>query len=71
MIAQSADSGQSRYNDKGALLYGTAYVAANGSVTWKGAGLSANGVYDAAFALAGDGKVVSLWVGLFNGCEPC
>ena len=58
MIAQSADSGQSEYNSKGALLYGGAYIAANGSIIWKGLGFSANGPYDAAFALGREGKNV-------------
>ncbi|MCJ1320450.1 hypothetical protein MMC15_005789 [Xylographa vitiligo] len=56
VIAQSADSGQFEYNEKGALLYGGAYVAANGSIIWKGLGFSANGPYDAAFALGKEGK---------------
>ena len=32
VIAQSADSGQSEYNEKGALLYGGVYQAPNSSV---------------------------------------
>ncbi|MCJ1226239.1 hypothetical protein MMC12_002889 [Toensbergia leucococca] len=55
VIAQSADSGQSQYNEKGALLYGGTYVAVNGSIVWKGLGFSANGPYDAAFALGKGG----------------
>ncbi len=43
MLAQSADSGQSQYNDKGAMLTGGTYLASNGSVVWKGLGFSANG----------------------------
>lgn len=60
VIAQSADSGQSQYNIKGALLYGGAYAAANGSIIWKGLGFSQNGPYDCAFALGPKGKAVSL-----------
>jgi len=60
VIAQSADSGQSQYNDKGALLYGGTYIAENGSVIWKGLGFSANGPYDAAFALEESGARVGL-----------
>jgi len=60
VIAQSADSGQSQYNDKGALLYGGTYIAENGSVIWKGLGFSANGPYDAAFALEKSGARVGL-----------
>ena len=59
VIAQSADSGQYQYNRKGALLYGGVYLERNGSVIWRGLGMSANGVYDAAFALGAKGKVVS------------
>ena len=55
VIAQSADSGQSEYNEKGALLYGGVYQGLNGSVIWKGLGFSANGPYDAAFALGPKG----------------
>lgn len=51
MIAQSADSGQSKYNAKGAELTGGTYLAPNESVVWRGLGFSANGVYDCAFAL--------------------
>ena len=58
VIAQSADSGQSQYNAKGALLSGGAYIAGNGSVMWKGLGFSQNGPYDAAFALGTNGKQV-------------
>jgi hypothetical protein len=55
VIAQSADSGQNEYNEKGALLYGGAYQAPNSSIVWKGLGFSANGPYDAAFALGPKG----------------
>lgn len=55
VIAQSADSGQSEYNEKGALLYGGVYQAPNSSIVWKGLGFSANGPYDAAFALGPKG----------------
>ncbi|KLO13608.1 hypothetical protein SCHPADRAFT_940268 [Schizopora paradoxa] len=56
-IAQSADSGQNGiFNEKGALLYGGVYFAPNGSVEWRGLGFSANGPFDAAFALSPDGK---------------
>ena len=61
VIAQSADSGQNEYNEKGALLYGGVYQAPNSSVVWKGLGFSANGPYDCAFALGKDGKDVSIF----------
>jgi hypothetical protein len=60
VIAQSADSGQSQYNDKGALLYGGTFIAENGSVIWKGLGFSANGPYEAAFALEENGAQVGI-----------
>jgi hypothetical protein len=63
VIAQSADSGQSEYNEKGAMLSGGTYLAKNGSVTWKGLGYSANGPYDCAFALSANGTVVSGFLG--------
>ncbi|KAF6240047.1 hypothetical protein HO173_001657 [Letharia columbiana] len=56
VLAQSADSGQSPYNEKGAMLTGGTYLAPNGSVVWKGFGFSANGLYDCAFALSGNGS---------------
>ena len=55
VIAQSADSGQSEYNEKGALLSGGVYQAPNSSIVWKGLGFSANGPYDTAFALGPKG----------------
>ena len=58
VLAQSADSGQSQYNEKGAMLTGGTYLAPNGSVVWKGFGFSANGPYDCAFALNGNGSEV-------------
>ena len=60
MLAQSADSGQTEYNAKGAMLMGGTYLAPNGSVIWKGFGFSANGGYNCAFALASNGTQVSL-----------
>lgn len=56
VLAQSADSGQSQYNEKGAMLTGGTYLAPNGSVIWKGFGFSANGPYDCAFALTENGS---------------
>lgn len=61
VLAQSADSGQSQYNEKGAMLTGGTYLAPNGSVIWKGLGFSANGPYDSAFALIGNGSEVGRW----------
>ena len=61
MLAQSADSGQSQYNEKGAMLTGGTYLAPNGSVIWKGFGFSANGPYDCAFALSENGSEVGRW----------
>ena len=58
VLAQSTDSGQSEYNEKGAMLTGGTYLAPNGSVLWKGFGFSANGPYDCAFALRGNGSEV-------------
>lgn len=55
VIAQSTDSGQIEYNEKGALLYGGVYQAPNNSIVWKGFGFSANGPYDTAFALGPKG----------------
>jgi len=55
VLAQSADSGQSEYNEKGAMLMGGTYIAPNGSVVWRGFGFSANGPYDCAFALDKNG----------------
>lgn len=60
VIAQSADSGQNEYNEKGALLFGGTFVAPNGTIICKGLGFSANGPYNAAFALAEDGATVCL-----------
>ena len=62
VLAQSADSGQSQYNEKGAMLTGGTYLAPNGSVVWKGFGFSANGPYDCAFALSGNGSQVCTWL---------
>ena len=59
VLAQSADSGQSAYNEKGAMLTGGTYLAPNGSVVWRGFGFSANGPYDCAFALNKNGSEVS------------
>lgn len=56
VLAQSIDSNQSQYNEKGAMLTGGTYLAPNGSVIWKGFGFSANGPYDCAFALSGSGS---------------
>lgn len=56
VLGQSADSGQPRYNEKGAMLTGGTFLAPNGSVVWKGFGFSANGPYDCAFALSGNGS---------------
>ena len=53
--------GQSQYNEKGAMLTGGTYLAPNGTVIWKGLGFSANGPYDCAFALTGNGSEVSKW----------
>ena len=61
VLAQSADSGQSQYNEKGAMLTGGTYLAPNGSVVWRGFGFSANGPYDCAFALTGNGSEVCRW----------
>ena len=58
VLGQSADSGQPRYNEKGAMLTGGTFLAPNGSVVWKGFGFSANGPYDCAFALSGNGSEV-------------
>ena len=63
VLAQSADSGQPQYNEKGAMLTGGTYLAPNGSVVWKGFGFSANGPYDCAFALSGNGSEVARWTG--------
>jgi hypothetical protein len=60
VIAQSAESGQPKYNIKGAMLAGGTYLAPNGSVIWKGLGFSANSPYDTAFALNKDGSQVRL-----------
>ena len=43
------------------MLTGGTYLAPNGSVVWKGLGFSANGPYDCAFALNGNGSEVSAW----------
>jgi len=58
VLAQSADSGQLEYNEKGAMLMGGTYLAPNGSVVWRGFGFSANGPYDCAFALNMNGSEV-------------
>ena len=43
------------------MLTGGTYLAPNGSVVWKGMGFSANGPYDCAFALIGNGSEVGRW----------
>lgn len=43
------------------MLTGGTYLAPNGTVIWKGLGFSANGPYDCAFALIGNGTEVSKW----------
>ena len=40
------------------MLTGGTYLAPNASVLWKGFGFSANGPYDCAFALSGNGSMV-------------
>ena len=40
------------------MLTGGTYLAKNGSVVWKGFGFSANGPYDCAFTLSGNGSEV-------------
>lgn len=44
------------------MLDGGTYLAPNGSVVWKGLGFSANGPYDCAFALSGNGSEVGRWL---------
>ena len=51
------------------MLTGGTYLASNGSVVWKGLGFSANGPYDCAFALTGNGTEVGRWLGLEQGRE--
>ena len=60
VLAQSADSGQAEYNEKGAMLTGATYLAPNGSVVWRGFGFSANGPYECAFALNNNGSEVRI-----------
>ena len=60
MLAQSVDSGQFKYNEKGAELTGGTYLEPNSSVVWRGLGFSANGPYDCAFALDRQEKDVSV-----------
>ncbi len=43
------------------MLTGGTYLAPNGSVVWRGFGFSANGPYDCAFALTGNGSEVCRW----------
>ena len=45
------------------MLTGGTYLIPNGSVLWKGLGFSANGPYDCAFALNGNGSEVG-WMAL-------
>ena len=45
------------------MLTGGTYLTPNGSVLWKGLGFSANGPYDCAFALNGNGSEVG-WMAL-------
>ena len=49
------------------MLTGGTYLAPNGSVVWKGLGFSANGPYDCAFALTGNGSEVGSWSRLQSG----